>query len=76
MIFVVKRLYEKYQKKGKKLYICLVDMEKGFGWSSKKSDGVGHEKEGLIISNGLNSYELVQWCKDNSDGGICIIRGI
>ena len=50
-IFIV-RMQEEYQKKDKKLYMCFVDMEKSF-------DGVGHEKEGSIKSNGLGSYKLV-----------------
>ena len=29
-IFIVRRMQEEYQKKDKKLYMCFVDMEKGF----------------------------------------------
>ena len=56
-IFIVRRAQKKY-KKDKKLYMCFVDMEKAFN-SCKKSNGVAHEKEGSIRSNGLGSYELV-----------------
>ena len=55
-IFIVRRMQEEYQKKEKKLYVCFVDMEKAFD-SAKKSDGVGHEKEGSIRSNSSGSYE-------------------
>ena len=39
--------------------MCFVDMEKAFDKSAKKSDGVGHKKEGSIKSNGSGSYKLV-----------------
>ena len=58
-IFIVRRMKEEYQKKDKKLYLCFVDMEKAFEKSAKKSDGVGHEKEGFIRSNSSGSYEPV-----------------
>ena len=45
-IFIVKRMQEEYQKKDKKLYMCLVDMEKAFDrvprkvmeWAMRKKD--------------------------------------
>ena len=37
---------------------------------------MGHENEGFIRSNSSGSYEPVRWCKDKSEGGICIFRGI
>ena len=56
-IFIVRRMQEEYQKKGKKFYMCFVDKEKDFDRVPKK-DGVGHEKEeGFIKSNGLGSCE-------------------
>ena len=51
-IFIVRRMQEEYQKKGKKLYMCFVDMEKAVDRVPRKGDGVGHEKEGFIRSNG------------------------
>ena len=30
VIFIVRRMQEKYQKKDEKLYMCFVDMEKAF----------------------------------------------
>ena len=51
-IFIVRRMQEKYQKNDKKLYMCFADMEKAF-------NGVDHEKEGSIRTNGAGSYELV-----------------
>ena len=34
--FIVRRMQEKYQKKGKKLYMCFVDMEKAFDRAPRK----------------------------------------
>ena len=56
-IFIVRKMQEEYQKKDKKLYMCFVNIKKLL--SAKKSDRVGHEKEGFIRSNGSGSYELV-----------------
>ena len=42
----------------------------------KKSDKMYHEKKGFIRSNGSGSYEFVRWCKDQSEGEICIFREI
>ena len=47
-IFIVRRMQEEYQKKDKKLYMCLVDMEKAFDrvprkvmeWAMRKKDYV------------------------------------
>ena len=57
-IFIIRKMQEEYQKKDKK-YMWFVDMEKAFDRLLKKSDGVGHEKEGFIRNNGSGSYELV-----------------
>ena len=35
-IFIVRRMQKEYQKKNKKLYICFVDMEKGFNRVPRK----------------------------------------
>ena len=35
-IFTVRRMQEEYQKKGKKLYMCFVDMKNAFDRVSKK----------------------------------------
>ena len=59
IIFIVSRMQENHQKKDKKLYMCFVDMEKTSDRVPKKSDGVDHEIEGIIKSNGLSSYTLV-----------------
>ena len=52
-IFIVKRMQEEYEK-DKKLYMCFVTWKKLL-IESKKSDGVDHEKEWSIRSNGSGS---------------------
>ena len=57
-IFIVRRMQEEYQKKDKKLYMCLVGTEKAFDRVPRKVIKVDQEKEGFVRSNGLSSYEL------------------
>ena len=46
-IFIVKRMQEKYQKKDKKLYMCVVDMKKAFDRVPRKVMEWAMRKKGL-----------------------------
>ena len=46
-IFIVRRMKEECQKKGKKLYMCFVDMEKAFDRVPRKVMVWGMRKKGL-----------------------------
>ena len=47
VIFIVRRMQEKYQKKDKKLYVCFVDMEKAFDRVPRKVMEWAMRKKGL-----------------------------
>ena len=55
-------------KKGQEVAYVFGSHGNGFWWSAKKSDGVGHKKEGFIRSNGSGSYELAWWCTNKREG--------
>ena len=76
-ILIVREMQEEYQSKQKKLYMCFVDMEKAFNRVSRKAIDWAMRKKGLFkVMNGSGNYELVCWCKDKSENGICIFREI
>ena len=63
-------------KEGPEVVYVLCWQGKGFWQSAKKRDEVSQEKEESIRSNSSGSYELVWWCKDKSEGVICVFREI
>ena len=50
-VFILRRMQEEYYAKGKKLYMCFVDLEKAFD-SYGESVGMGIEEERNTISFG------------------------
>ena len=57
-VFILRRMQEEYQVKGKKLYMCFVDLEKAFD-SAKENVGMGIEEERKTRSFGWISDESV-----------------
>ena len=48
MVFIMRRLKEKYNAKGKKLYMCFVDLEKTFD-IVKESVEIDNEEKGIFL---------------------------
>ena len=62
-IFIVRRMQEKYQKKDKKLYVCIVDMKKAFERVPRKVMEWAMRKKGLsevIVRADMSLYDVLR----------------
>jgi len=75
-LFILRRMYEEYLDKKKKLYKCFVNLEKVFDKSLKKGDGMGNEKERYTRKYGKGDDEPVSRSKNNSQSGNKVIGRI
>ena len=69
-LFILGRMQEEYQDKGKKLFRCFVDLENTFNRVLRKVTERAMRKKEVP---GESSDESVQWSKDERQGGIRFI---
>ena len=75
-IFIVSRMQKEYQKKGKKLQMCFVDMEKTFDRVPRKVMKWAMRKKGLLEVMVRAVMCLYDGAKTKSEGAICTFKGI
>ena len=69
-LYVVRRMQEEYRDKKKKLYMCLVDIEKAFDRVPRKVMRWAMRKKKFTRSNCKSGDDPLSWGKNESSSGI------
>ena len=75
-VFILRHIQEEYIVKQKKLFMCVVDLEKAFDGAPRKVVEWAMRRKGIPEAFGYSSDEPVERCKDKSEGWNTFFRRV